>query len=95
MSSKTNTKEKKPRKKKDPNAPKKSLSSYMYFTIETRPQIKKDFPTLSFGDIAKKLGEMWKSLDAKDKVSYEEKAAKDKERYIDQKKLYDENNKGK
>ena len=38
-----------------------------------------EYPSLSAGDVAKKLGEMWKNTD--DKQSYEKKAAKLKEKY--------------
>ena len=41
----------KTKKKKDPNAPKGPMSSFMCFNVEIRPQLKKDNPDASFGDI--------------------------------------------
>jgi hypothetical protein len=38
--------------KKDPSAPKRGLSAYMFFANETRDQVKKDSPTASFGTIS-------------------------------------------
>lgn len=43
--------EKKSRSKKDPNAPKRGLSAYMFFSQENRTQIKEDNPDATFGKI--------------------------------------------
>lgn len=51
-----------------------------------REQIKKDNPGIKVTEIAKKGGEMWREL--KDKSVWEEKAAKDKERYHNEMKNY-------
>jgi hypothetical protein len=40
-----------------------------------RPKVKEENEGMSFGDIARKLGEMWKALDAEDKGEYELQAA--------------------
>ena len=45
----------KTKKKKDPNAPKGPMSSFMCFNVEIRPQLKKDNPDASFGDIVSVL----------------------------------------
>jgi len=37
-------------KKKDPNAPKKALSPYMFFTQEHREIIKEENPGIGFGE---------------------------------------------
>ncbi|KAF8070915.1 TPS5 [Scenedesmus sp. PABB004] len=72
---------KKKRRKKDPNAPKKALSAFMYFSNATRDKVKADNPGIAFGQIGKVLGEQWKALSAEDKAPFEAQAAKDKERY--------------
>jgi structure-specific recognition protein 1 len=54
-------------KKKDPNAPKKALSPYMFFTQEHREIIKEENPGIGFGEVAKKLGAKWKSMSDEDK----------------------------
>lgn len=74
-------KARKPRKKKDKDAPKKGLSAFMYFSSDKREQIKADNPGIAFTEVAKKLGELWKTLSAEDKKPYEAKAEEDKGRY--------------
>lgn len=80
---------KKKRAKKDPNAPKKGLSAFMFFSQAMRDTIKEENPDVSFGEIGKLLGERWKALDAEGKEPYEEKARKDKARYESEKAAYD------
>jgi structure-specific recognition protein 1 len=72
---------KKAKKVVDPNAPKGAKGSYMFFTGENREKIKAENPDLTFGELAKKIGEAWKEMSAEDKVPYEEMAAADKERF--------------
>jgi len=69
------------KKKKDPNAPKRPPSAFFVFCAEHRPAIKGDHPGISIGDIAKKLGELWSKQSPKDKIPFEAKAAKFKEKY--------------
>merc|ERR1712037_511955 len=45
--------EKKQRKKKDPNAPKRPMSAYFLFMNATRPQVRKENPDASIGEVAK------------------------------------------
>lgn len=58
----------------------------MLWLNDNREQIKKDNPGIKVTEIAKKGGEMWREL--KDKSIWEEKAAKDKERYANEMKNY-------
>lgn len=44
-------------------------------------QVKKDFPELTFGEMGKKMGELWKGLSDKEKEKYNKQAAADKVRY--------------
>lgn len=44
-------KEKKPRKKKDPNAPKKALSAFMFFSNTNRERVKTANPGIPFGQV--------------------------------------------
>lgn len=78
-SSSTKKVSKKPKKDRDENAPKRATTAYFLWLNETREQIKKDNPGITVTEIAKKGGEMWAVL--KDKTKWEEKAAKEKERY--------------
>jgi len=83
--------ERKKRAKKDPNAPKRGLSAYMFFAQETRDSVRDNNPDISFGQIGKILGERWKNMTKEEKVPYEAKANKDKERYEAEKRAYNEN----
>ncbi|ODQ49905.1 hypothetical protein SAICODRAFT_85939, partial [Saitoella complicata NRRL Y-17804] len=67
--------------KKDPNAPKRSLSAYMFFAADNRDVVRTENPDVTFGQVGKILGERWNSLSAEDKKPYEAKAAADKKRY--------------
>jgi hypothetical protein len=57
------------RAKKDKNKPRKTLSPYILFVKEKRPEFTKTNGAegKSFGEIMKMLGEMWKGLSAVDK----------------------------
>jgi hypothetical protein len=69
------------KKKKDPNAPKRGMTAFMYFSNEMRPKVKAQNPEMSFGDMGKKLGEMFRALTPEEKRKYEKKAEDDKDRY--------------
>jgi len=53
--------------KKDKNAPKRAMSSYMYFSQDKREEVKAKHPTLKTSDLAKKLGEEWSVLEPEKK----------------------------
>ncbi|OGM42139.1 non-histone chromosomal protein 6 [Aspergillus bombycis] len=76
------------RKKKDPNAPKRGLSAYMFFANDNREKVREENPGISFGQVGKMLGEKWKALSDTERRPYEEKAAADKKRYEDEKASY-------
>lgn len=56
-------------------------SAFFVFCSEYRPSVKQQYPGLSIGDCAKKLGEMWSKLTQSEKQPYEEKAQKLREKY--------------
>jgi len=76
------------KKKKDPNAPKRGLSAYMFFANEQRENVRSENPGIAFGQVGKLLGERWKALSPKQRDPYEAKAATDKKRYEDEKAAY-------
>ncbi|KAK1828196.1 high mobility group box domain-containing protein [Podospora conica] len=78
------------RTKKDPNAPKRGLSAYMFFANEQRDNVREENPGVSFGQVGKILGERWKALSDKQRTPYEAKAAADKKRYEDEKQAYND-----
>ena len=67
--------------KKDPNAPKRGLSAFMFFSQANRDSIKKKHPGCSFGEVGKYLGQEWAKAPAAVKAKHEAEAAKDKARY--------------
>jgi len=81
-------KRKQKRAKKDPNAPKRGLSAYMFFANEQRENVRAENPGIAFGQVGKVLGERWKALSDKQRTPYEAKAAADKKRYEDEKAAY-------
>eukprot|EP00588_Corethron_pennatum_P015060 CAMPEP_0194265234 /NCGR_PEP_ID=MMETSP0169-20130528/552_1 /TAXON_ID=218684 /ORGANISM="Corethron pennatum, Strain L29A3" /LENGTH=225 /DNA_ID=CAMNT_0039005661 /DNA_START=159 /DNA_END=836 /DNA_ORIENTATION=- len=74
-------KKKPKKKKKDPNAPKKGMSAFMLFSVATRPRLKAENPSATFGDLAKLVGKSFKALSEKELKKWQEKAAVDKKRY--------------
>jgi chromatin remodeling complex protein RSC6 len=65
----------------DPNKPKGPKGAYMCFVQIARPKINAAHPDMKFADIAKMLGEQWKSMDPETRTGYEKMAEQDKERY--------------
>ena len=74
------------KKKKDPNAPKRGKSSYMFFCAEYRAKVKEELDDPKPTDVTAELGRRWNELktDKKKKKEFEKfekMAADDKERY--------------
>jgi hypothetical protein len=61
---------KKSRKSSSSTGEKKPLSGYMKFAQQQRPAVKEEFPQLSFSDLGKKLGELWRNLSEEEKQQY-------------------------
>ena len=70
---------------KDPNKPKRAKTSFMFYCDKYRPALieeqRKGGGKVNIGDIAKALGTSWKKLKSNKRKSFDESAAKDKERY--------------
>lgn len=56
-------------------------SAFFVFCSDHRAKIKEEHPGITIGDIAKKLGKFWSTQTSKDKVPYEARAGKLKEKY--------------
>lgn len=69
-------------KRKDPNAPKKPRSSYVFFMEKERKLVKEQDSNLRPQHIMKIVGEKWAKLDSKEKEVYEEMAKEDRARYL-------------
>jgi len=81
-------KKKKKKKKKDPNKPKVPQSAFLFFSTDKRKDVIAAYPGITFQDIAKKLGEMWKGFTEADKKPYEQKADRDRLRYKEEMEHY-------
>ena len=55
---------------KPPAQQKKSLSGFMLFSQENRERVKAECPGLSFGEIGKELGALWRALTDAEKLKY-------------------------
>mmetsp|Transcript_54005 Transcript_54005/g.142926 ORF Transcript_54005/g.142926 Transcript_54005/m.142926 type:complete len:332 (-) Transcript_54005:228-1223(-) len=82
------SKSSKSKSKRDPNEPKKPLSAYVLFGNKIRDELKKQDPSLSFTDSAKKISQLWHDLPKPQKDEYEAKAIKLKEDYAKAKEQY-------
>jgi hypothetical protein len=86
---KTNKDTKKSKKPKD--APKHAKSAYMFYCAEMRGTVKEENPEMKPQDILSELGRRWKTVkDTESVKKYAKMAEKDKVRYTDEKKAYDE-----
>jgi hypothetical protein len=79
-------------KKKDPNAPKKNMSSFFQFAKEKREQFKKNNPgaKIYVVEINKQAKKEWDNLDELQKKKYIDIAIKDEKRYEKEIKKYNE-----
>lgn len=65
-----------PKGKSAPPPKKRSPSAYMMFCKAHRPIVVKENPDLTFGEIGRRLGEIWKNeLSPAEKAKYEKMAA--------------------
>lgn len=84
------------RTKKDPNAPKRAKSAYIFFCDDNRTQVSASLGEDAVAtDVTRELGLRWNALKASKKASdkqlmlkYEQLASKDKERYSTEKSAY-------
>ncbi|CAB9513894.1 group protein B3 [Seminavis robusta] len=64
----------KPKKaKKAGKGGKKPLSGFMLFSRENRPQVKEENPEITFGQMGKKLGEMWRALTDEEREEFKKR----------------------
>lgn len=79
------------KKIKDPNAPKRNLSSYMLYYRDSRVDLAAKNPELKAVDMARVIGDKWNALSDKEKQPYVKLAAKDKARFDKEMKAYEMN----
>ncbi|GAB4830412.1 FACT complex subunit ssrp1 [Ancistrocladus abbreviatus] len=76
------------KKKKDLNAPKRSMTNFMYFSKAERENVKREHPGISLGETSKILSQKWNQLSAEEREPYEAKARADRKRYEDEMSSY-------
>jgi len=69
------------RVKKDEGAPKRPMSSFLYYAQKMRPVVKEQNPEKRNTDISKVLGEMWKNCSEEERNIYIQREAAERERY--------------
>ena len=69
------------RAKKDPNAPKRNVPGFMWFSNEERHKVRDLNPGMRVGDVAKELSRRWALCDPENKARFEQMAFNDKQRY--------------
>ena len=85
----------KSKKIKDPNAPKKNKTAYMFYNIEKINEYKKKNPDqkIKVSEIAKESGKEWKKIkdDEKKYEKYKKLEDNDKKRYKKETDIYEKN----
>lgn len=77
------------RSRKDPRAPKRSKSAYIFFAMDCRESVKGEIgPDARVGDIAKLTSQRWKALTDHDRLRWETLSRADRDRYQDEKASY-------
>jgi len=78
------------KKRKDPDAPKRAVGAYVWFTMEERPKIQNEIKGIKFAEMGKLLGERWRGLTPGEKRKYNIMASEDRGRVQTELKAYKE-----
>jgi hypothetical protein len=69
------------RAKKDPSAPKRPMSAFLYFSQGRRRMIKGENPTMKNTEISRLLGEMWRNAPEEDRKPHIDQEKAEREKY--------------
>jgi hypothetical protein len=69
------------RTKKDPSAPKRPMSAFLYFSQKYRPIVKEEQPDLKNTDVSRRLGELWRNAPEEERQIYIKREAGEREVY--------------
>jgi len=74
---------KKPRKKreKDPDAPKRPTTAYMFYKKEARGKMKEKYPEMDKVEMQAKIIKKWKKMTDEDKADFNKMAEREKKKY--------------
>jgi len=81
-------KKRRTKKHKDPNAPKRGKSPYIFYSNSRREPLKKEQPNLNHKDIISVLSKEWNALSESARVPFAKMAEVDKARYNKEKEAY-------
>ena len=77
------------KKVKDPNAPSRPRSAWIYYYSANSKQFREDHSNLSQKEITTEMSKDWKKMSDKQKAKYNKLAEKDRERYATEKAAYE------
>ena len=69
------------RAKKDPSAPKRPMSAFLYFSQGRRRKIKEANPKMKNTEVSRMLGEMWRNASEEDRKPHIDKEKEEREKY--------------
>jgi len=69
------------RARKDPSAPKRPMSAFLYFSQGKRTQIKGENPEMKNTEVSRVLGEMWRSLSEQDRQPFADREKVERDKY--------------
>eukprot|EP00549_Striatella_unipunctata_P025955 CAMPEP_0118714724 /NCGR_PEP_ID=MMETSP0800-20121206/26383_1 /TAXON_ID=210618 ORGANISM="Striatella unipunctata, Strain CCMP2910" /NCGR_SAMPLE_ID=MMETSP0800 /ASSEMBLY_ACC=CAM_ASM_000638 /LENGTH=279 /DNA_ID=CAMNT_0006620623 /DNA_START=179 /DNA_END=1018 /DNA_ORIENTATION=- len=71
------------RAKKDPSAPKRPMSAFLYFSQDKRREIKAKNPHMKNTEVSRVLGEMWRNATEEERRPHVEREKKERDQYKD------------
>lgn len=69
------------RVKKDPSAPRRPMSAFLFYSMGKRQQIKKENPEMKNTEVSRVLGEMWRNLTDEERRPFVDKEKSEREKY--------------
>ncbi|KAI9511283.1 high mobility group box domain-containing protein, partial [Russula earlei] len=78
------------KKAKDPDAPKRAASSYLFFQNDLRQELRKQHPEISSAEVMSRVSKQWAEMTSEQKAPYERLQAEAKQRWEAEKRAYDE-----
>jgi hypothetical protein len=78
------------RKARDPDAPKRAASSYIFFQNDLRQELRKQHPDITSTEIMARVKKQWAEMTPEQKAPYEHLQAEAKHKWEEEKRAYDE-----
>ncbi|KAI0260494.1 hypothetical protein BC834DRAFT_900085 [Gloeopeniophorella convolvens] len=78
------------KKVKDPDAPKRAASSYIFFQNDLRAELRRQHPDISPTEVMARVKRQWSEMTPDQKAPYERLQAEAKQKWAEEKRAYDE-----